>query len=174
LFGAPVAHEDDPERAVRAAIQAVAPTLPKAAFVFLQRETSRAAETFDEALAVFQELPHLGWPAVEFHLLAWVALNLDRSEDVLAVIEREQFQSPWMQTARAVAAGDLQSAADIVGGIGAVSDEAFYRLRAAEQLVRDGRRAEADEQLRPALAFYRSVRATRYIREGEALLAASA
>ena len=50
----------------------------------------------------------------------------------------------------------------------------FYRLCAAEQLVSEGRRAEADEQLRPALAFYRSVGAKRYVREGEALLAASA
>ena len=52
--------------------------------------------------------------------------------------------------------------------------EAFFRLRAAEQLVEEGRRPEADVQLRPALAFYRGVGATRYVREGEALLAASA
>jgi hypothetical protein len=37
-----------------------------------------------------------------------------------------------------------------------------------------GRRAEADEQLQQALAFYRSVGATRYVRECEALLPASA
>jgi hypothetical protein len=55
-----------------------------------------------------------------------------------------------------------------------MSVEAFYRLRAAEQLVVEGRRAEADDQLGPALGFYRSVGATRYVREGEALLAASA
>jgi class 3 adenylate cyclase len=47
-------------------------------------------------------------------------------------------------------------------------------LRAARELVSAGRRAEADEQLRRALAFYRMVGATRYVREGEALLAASA
>src|SRR5439155_11451121 len=58
--------------------------------------------------------------------------------------------------------------------IGAVTQEAWFRLRSAEQLVHKGRRAEADEQLRPAPAFYRSVGATRWIREGEALLAASA
>jgi hypothetical protein len=58
--------------------------------------------------------------------------------------------------------------------MGIDSDEAFFRLRAAEQLVDEGRRAEADEQLGRALAFYRSVCATRYVREGEALLAASA
>jgi hypothetical protein len=53
-----------------------------------------------------------------------------------------------------------------------VSDEAFYRLRAAQQLAREGWRTEADDQLGRALAFYRSVGATRYVRE--ALLAASA
>ena len=58
--------------------------------------------------------------------------------------------------------------------MGSPAHDAFYRLRAAEQLVGEGRRAEADEQLGPALAFYRSVGATRYVREGEALLAASA
>ena len=58
--------------------------------------------------------------------------------------------------------------------LGAPSLEMFFRLRAAEQFVAEGRRAEADVQLRPALAFYRGVGATRYVREGEALLAASA
>ena len=58
--------------------------------------------------------------------------------------------------------------------MGSPVHEAFYRLRAAEQFVAEGRRAEADEQLRPALAFYRGVGATRYVREGEALMAASA
>ena len=37
-----------------------------------------------------------------------------------------------------------------------------------------GRRAEADVQLERALAFYRSVGATAYVREAEALFAASA
>ena len=46
--------------------------------------------------------------------------------------------------------------------------------RAAQQLAGTGRRAEADDQLRPALGFYRSVSATRFIRDAEALLAASA
>jgi len=47
-------------------------------------------------------------------------------------------------------------------------------MHAAAQLAEEGRRAEADEQLRRALAYFRSVGATRYAREGEALLAASA
>ncbi len=40
--------------------------------------------------------------------------------------------------------------------------------------MREGRRAEADEQLHRALAFYRSVGAKRYVREGEQLLAVPA
>ena len=48
------------------------------------------------------------------------------------------------------------------------------RLRAAGQLVEQGRRAEADAELRRALPFWRAAGATRYVLEGESLLAASA
>jgi hypothetical protein len=41
------------------------------------------------------------------------------------------------------------------------------RLRAARELAENGEPAAAGEQLEQALAFYRSVGATRYIREGE-------
>jgi hypothetical protein len=57
--------------------------------------------------------------------------------------------------------------------MGSLPDEALARLRAADKLVADGRRAEADEQLGRALAFFRSVGATVYVREAEALLAAA-
>jgi hypothetical protein len=43
-----------------------------------------------------------------------------------------------------------------------------------EALAHSGRRNEAAAQLEQALAYWRSVGATRYIRESEALLAASA
>ncbi len=58
--------------------------------------------------------------------------------------------------------------------MGAARSAALARLRAGRELTRTGRRAEADDQLRQALAFFRSVAATRFIREAEALLAASA
>ena len=44
----------------------------------------------------------------------------------------------------------------------------------AELLVQDGRRAEADAELERALAFWRTAGATAFIRQGEALMAASA
>jgi hypothetical protein len=178
--GDPVAAEADTGRAVELARQAkdpqrLHPSLSKAALVFISVGSERrAGETLDEALEDLAELRQLGLAGVDLHRYAWVGLMLERKADVLAVIDREPFQSPWIETARAVASSDFRGAADILAGIGGVSDEAFYRLCAADQLVREGRRAEADEQLQRALAFYRSVGATRYVREGEALLAASA
>jgi hypothetical protein len=44
----------------------------------------------------------------------------------------------------------------------------------AASLVEPQRRPEADIECQGALTFYREVGATRYIRQGEALLAASA
>jgi thioredoxin-like negative regulator of GroEL len=76
--------------------------------------------------------------------------------------------------AAAYGTGAFEEAAEIYADIGALPDEAHARLRAAEALVAAGRRAEADAQLQQALAFYRSVGATGYIREAEGLFAASA
>jgi hypothetical protein len=146
-----------------------------AALIFLSvGNEPRARETLDEVLSGILELREIGFAAVEANLLAWVARAFGRPEDFLEVVRNEPSETPWLQAARAVAVGDFRGAADILAGIQAPAREAFYRLRAAEQLVAEGRRAEADEQLRPALAFYRSVGATRYVREGESLLAASA
>ena len=58
--------------------------------------------------------------------------------------------------------------------MGARSAAGFFHLQAATRLAGEGPRAEADTQLNEALGFYRSVGASRYVREGEALLAASA
>jgi len=83
-------------------------------------------------------------------------------------------QTPWTDAAQAYARGDFLAAADILDRTGSRPAEAEARLRAAEALSREGAHADADEQLRVALAFYRSVGATRYVERGEALLAALA
>jgi class 3 adenylate cyclase/tetratricopeptide (TPR) repeat protein len=80
----------------------------------------------------------------------------------------------WRDALLRVLDGEYESAADGFQQMGALELEAIARQRAAEALVAEGRRAEADAQLQQALAFWRRVRATRYIRECEALLAASA
>jgi hypothetical protein len=43
-------------------------------------------------------------------------------------------------------------------------------LAAGERLISEGRHAEAEDQLERALVFFRSVGATRYIAQAEALL----
>ncbi len=82
--------------------------------------------------------------------------------------------SLWVRAAASFAAGDLRRAADICGVMGAVTEEARDRLWLAESLIKQNRRAEADIELQRALAFYRSVGATRYVLEAETLLAVSA
>jgi hypothetical protein len=156
--------------------QAFHPVLAMASSIFVLTENDqRARQTVREALDAFRGLRRLGSVAVvEIHNLAWAARKVGSEEELLSVIGREPFRSPWAQVAEAVAGGDFRGAAEVLASMGAVSSEAFYRLRAAEALVAEGRQAEADEQLRPALAFYGSVGATRYVREGKALLAASA
>jgi len=123
-----------------------------------------------EARLVAQELLSLDGGAV---VLALVADDLELHDEVAALIANKP-ETPWTLAAAAILAGALEQAAEILEEIGDRPDEAEVRLRAAAALVAAGRRAEADAQLAKALAFYRSVGATRFIREGEALLAATA
>jgi hypothetical protein len=106
--------------------------------------------------------------------LVVVLSALGRSGDLEAAVQHSTISTRWLDAARAYAAGEFEAAAEIYAEIGSVPDEAFARLRAAEALIRAGRRAEGDAQLQQALAFYRSVGATAYIREAESLFAASA
>jgi hypothetical protein len=80
----------------------------------------------------------------------------------------------WLRAATAMATGEFEQAANTYAEIGSLPDEAFARLRAAEQLLATGRQADGTAQLQRALGFYRQVRATAYLRQAEALLAASA
>jgi class 3 adenylate cyclase len=82
--------------------------------------------------------------------------------------------SPWFAAARALVDQEFARAAESLDPMGAARSAALARLRAAQELVKTGRQADVDNQLRYALDFFRSVGATRFIREGEALLAASA
>ena len=155
--------------------QSVQPTLALSAHTFqVAGEERLAAQTLDTALEGLRHLRGLGFAAVELHFLTWVARAHGREAEVLDIVASEPFESLWIQLVRALAAGDATRAAGMLDEIELPAAAAFYRLRAAEQFVAEGRRAEADEQLRPALAFFRGVGATRYVREGEALMAESA
>jgi class 3 adenylate cyclase/tetratricopeptide (TPR) repeat protein len=107
-------------------------------------------------------------------LMASVMRDLGRADEFLELVQGATAPLPWTTAARAVAEADWVRASEVFAEMGSKPDEAYTRLRAAEQLVSEACRAEADEQLQKALAFWRSVGATRYVREGEALLAATA
>ncbi len=161
--------ESDAELAVERArplgdVQALNPDLAMAAFLFTSvGNEQRADETVTEALESLRPLHHLGFAVMEAPALAWAALALGRESELVEVLEREPFKSPWLRAALAVASRDLRGAADIFGGMGVKSHEAFFRLQTG-----------AEPDVRAALEFYRRVGATHYVREGEALLAASA
>ncbi len=114
----------------------------------------------------------LGFGIVGAHRVSWTLVAAGRGAELAAALARHK--APWAHAGAAFARGEPAKAAEICAEIGAVTQEAYARLAAARMLVDEGRRAEADEQLHRALAFYRSVGATRYVLEGESLLAASA
>jgi hypothetical protein len=64
-------------------------------------------------------------------------------------------------------------AANLLDEIGDLPLAAYVRLQAAERFASEGRKREAQRQIERGLAFYRAVGATRYLRQGEALLAAA-
>jgi tetratricopeptide (TPR) repeat protein len=61
--------------------------------------------------------------------------------------------TPWLEAARALAAGDPMTAAERYAAIGSLPDEADARLAAARLLAGQGRRPEAEAQLAAARAF---------------------
>lgn len=169
----------DIERAVELARlakdpQAIDPTMAIAAYEFREAgEAERSAATVDEARALFLAKQGHGSQATDaLHILAWTAFPLGRGRELLEVLPDNDV--PWVRAARAFATGDLREAADICASMGARSEEARDRLWLAEALVREQRRAEADIELHRVLAFYRSVGASRYVREAEALLSVTA
>jgi hypothetical protein len=105
---------------------------------------------------------------------AWALRELGRTDEFIEVLERARSQTPWHDAARRIATSDLAGAAEGYREIGSVPDEAFARLRAAEELVRAGKRSEADRQLRLALPVFVQLGATAWAAEAEALLAESA
>jgi hypothetical protein len=168
----------DAERAIALARltkdpQSVYPTVVTCTHVFCERgDTARASQLADEFLAELRVGTGAGQIPDSLHMLAWTLLALGRGRELIDVLPSTE--SPWAQAAAAFAAGNLRRAADICGGMGAATEEARDRLWLAEALIDQYRRAEADVELQRALAFYRSVGATRYIRQAESLLAASA
>jgi hypothetical protein len=105
--------------------------------------------------------------------LATLTKALGRASELRAFLR--DFPRPTRShgVALAILDGDYARAADLLDELGIASLSAQARLHAATAFAASGRQAEADAQLRPALEFFRSVGATRYVRQAEAVLAAA-
>ena len=127
-------------------------------------ESERALALAGEVVAAFGAEEEMGFSVAVAPQLAWTLTRAGRGEEVARVLQGAA-DVPWTRAAIAFARGDARGAADILADMDAETAEAYCRLEAA----RDGDLS----QLEPALAFYRSVGATRYLREAESLLATS-
>jgi class 3 adenylate cyclase/tetratricopeptide (TPR) repeat protein len=135
--------------------QVVGPVLAAHASVLLAVEDrEQAGEVASEALRV----PAYHYGAFD---LAFVLHDLGRAGELERWLDGLG-SCPAADAGRAIARGDFHQAAEILAPTGNLADEAYARLRCG-----------TEEDVRRALEFYRSVGATRYVREGEAGLATS-
>jgi tetratricopeptide (TPR) repeat protein len=146
--------------------QNLCPTLAVRAFVLLSVGESDAARKLAAETAE-------SWAGVEQVVLTWGGVGAVAAIATLDGVDHldalESQRSLWVAAAREFVAGNLERAAEIYARIGSLPDEAYARLKAAEQLASDGDPTRADAQRERAVEFYRSVGAARYVREAEAL-----
>jgi tetratricopeptide (TPR) repeat protein len=149
--------------------QAVGLTLAgRARFVLGQGRRVEADALVNEVLAVRDEEGRAGYFTWLIDL-GWLLHDLGRADEFPPAYH----EGVWLDAGRAVVAGDFAGAADMLGATGLRVDEAYARLREAERLAEAGDTAEAAVQRDLALAFYRGVGATAYVRRAEALLSAT-
>jgi len=147
--------------------QALIPALAIGAFVHAELgETDRARSLLEE----LEPGPIIASaPAAIF-----AAARLTMPDEFRALTRESRRGTRWDRAGDAVLDGRWADAADAYDEIGARPFAALAALRAAETYAATGRRVDANEQLSRALQFWRSVGASRFIREAETLLAKSA
>jgi class 3 adenylate cyclase/tetratricopeptide (TPR) repeat protein len=134
--------------------------------------TEEARELIREALAIVRAYPYAAiWGTAL--AICFSRLGADFEQEMREVLEPAP-AGPWKDLVVVCLDRDFERAAEIWAEAGSRTWEALLRLRAAEELIEAGQRAEGEAELRRALAFYRSVGATFYIDRAEALMAKSA
>jgi hypothetical protein len=133
----------------------------------------RATALAGEFLAALEAGQRLGFSVSASHVASWTLAAAGRGSEIGAVLEQAQ-NLPWARAGAAFGERRSGHSRRHLRRDRSRHQEAYARMSAAQLLVEQGRRAEADEQLQRALAFYRSVGASLYVRQGESLLAASA
>ena len=149
--------------------QAIVPGLSQFAFVSCELGLD------DEARAAADELASLiadDLSPVNIHRtieVAWVAGRVGCVDPLRELAARAPENYVWRQAVLAVLDEDYERAASIFNRVGHV-DEGYARLRDGERHLAEGRPAEADVRLREAIAYFRPLAATAYVRRAEALL----
>ena len=105
--------------------------------------------------------------------LGLALLQLGRESELVDGSFQLGIATPWVSAAAEIGRGRLVEAVSLLAATGSITFESYVRLSAAQRLAAEGRHAEAQRVLEPALAFYRSVGATSAVRESEMLLAAA-
>ena len=146
--------------------QTLVPALIRLAWASLQvGRVAEARAAFAEAIPLLEKHPYARpWTLPE------VALELGETSTVRRILAELQ-PSPGYAAMLAVLDGEFEKASELYAEAGILLFEAEARLRAAEQLLAAGLRAEGEIELEKALSFYRSVGATLFIERGEALRA---
>jgi tetratricopeptide (TPR) repeat protein len=171
--------QEDAERALERAEaakdpQVLWPTHAFAARAFAATDSGRAERLAEWLLSEWEENDlGIGGESAWLSDIAVALGALGTDAGLAALVDSARVKTPWRKAAAAYVSRDFQTAAAEYAAIDALPEEADARLRAAETLLREGRRAEADAELKRSLAFWRSVGADAYVREGEALLAAA-
>ncbi|MGH3133324.1 MAG: hypothetical protein ACRDNY_06215, partial [Gaiellaceae bacterium] len=100
---------------------------------------------------------------------AFFARELDCVDQLRRLLGSARNPNRWHETVLALLEADFEAAANVLAAMGHV-DEGYAHLRAGETYLAEGRRADAEVELRRAIDFYRPLRAMRYIRRSERLL----
>ena len=134
-------------------------------------DTATAGRRLDELLSLDVPLvEYLGQGVVD---LVLAADALGRRSDLVKLSDEEDAR-PWIRVMRALVAGDAENAVELLDSMHAERSAALTRLLAARARAAAGDTAGARDVVQKALGFFHRVEATRFIREIEALLPASA
>jgi class 3 adenylate cyclase/tetratricopeptide (TPR) repeat protein len=134
-------------------------------------EVATAKQHFDEFLSYgTASLDVLGGETIDLAHAADVLGRRDDLRDWLGTLD----YSPWFDVTRALLADDFDSALSALETMNARRLTALTQLRAAQAGAATGHSVGWHEHLHKALEFFHRVGASRYIREAEPLLPASA
>ena len=137
-------------------------------------ELDEARGLIEEVNRILQPLKAGGLPFQGSGMIVDARIRILGREREAGLLSGWKHETVWIVAGRAFVAEDFDRALALYDEMGCLPDVALVHLRAAEKLVAAGQRAEAEGHLGSAMSFYRTVRATRFIRQAETLLAATA